>query len=645
MIAATGSEGTVNSPGVPSEVPGSEVSGSEVLVAGPPARGPVPSGRAVRALTSRAARTRTGAGWGALLSDVYTFVLSLAIGLSISISAAERLGEAWRPPPGTASGPVVIDPEWLAALAALALVGGLLSIASRLGPVSLGAPQAAWWLPMPVDRRTLLRPSALRLPLGTAAAGGLASAVLAVLALPERDVSHVLRVAATSALVSALVALLAGLAQTAGVTRRVVTSIGDGAVAAAPVLAVVIAVSGPTAPADVTVPLIVLVTGAGLVAAAAVLLDRRLPRIRDRDIRERGAVAGRALTAAVSLDSRELGSALSDASRRQRRSRSLGLGVVRGPATALITSDWLLLARSPRHLLQVAVAACLPIAVVLSGTPSAALLAPMLLVGGYAASLATAEGARRAEVAPVLDRILPLGADVARRLRAVVPGAVMAVWTLVVFGVLAVRRDDVAWLVLGLLATPVWAGAAVRAAYRPRPDWSGALVATPAGALPPGAAGVLARGVDATVLGMVPVIVALVIGAVPPAMVALQVFASLVVFWVGTRLPAAGPRPALARRRPGSSRAAPAGARFACRPRAPGPRASGCARHSSLASSTLEWSTARACSISTRAPVRWASRPPAGARPGWSSWTPHARRPACAGTTPSRWGSPTGWRW
>lgn len=513
-------------------------------VTGPPAGAPVPSGRAVRALTSRAARTRTGAGWGSILGDVYTVVFSLAIGLTMSISAAESLGEAWRPPPGSTESPVVIDPEWLGALAALALVGALLSLAARLGPVALGAPQAAWWLPMPVDRRTLLRPSALRLPLATAAIGGLVSAVLAVLALPERDADHVLRVAASTALVSALVALLAGLAQTTGFSRRAVTALGDAAVAAAPVLAVVIVLTRPTAPAEVTVPIVALVVGVVVVAAVAVVVDLRLARIRDREIRERGAVAGRALTAAVSLDSRELGSALSDASRRQRRRRSRRLGAVRGPAAALIASDWLLFVRSPRHQLQVVVAACLPVAVVLSGNVSAAFLAPVLLVGGYVASLATAEGARRAEVAPVLDRLLPVGATVARRLRAVVPGAVMAVWSLVVFGSLALLRGDLSWLVLGLVATPVWAGAAVRAAYRPRPDWSGALVATPAGALPPGAAGVLARGPDATVLGMVPVIVALALSAVPPAMVALQVFASLVVLWLGTRVPATSARPA-----------------------------------------------------------------------------------------------------
>ncbi len=278
------------------------------------------------------------------------------------------------------------------------------------------------------------------------------------------------------------------------------------------------------------------VAGLVLVVLLALLLDRRLGSIQGRSLRESGSVAAQAAGALASMDSRELGRVLTDRVARQRRRRSLRMRLVRGPMTAVVAADLAVLSRSPRHLVQVLVAALVPALVVttpqLVGTVGVVL---SVVVGGYVAMLATGEGARRAEMAPVLDRLLPLSAETVRRVRLIVPAAVMLLWALVAFGTVGLWRGDLAlWLALGVLTTPVWAGGALRTAYRPAPDWGGNLVSTPMGALPTGVAAVLARGPDVVVLGLVPAIIALVIGSVPAPVLTAQLLTSLVAARVGS---------------------------------------------------------------------------------------------------------------
>ncbi|WNB84650.1 DUF6297 family protein [Cellulomonas sp. ATA003] len=387
----------------------------------------------------------------------------------------------------------------------------------------------------------MLRPAATRLPLLAAAVGVV---VVPLLDLAVRDaeppsLTRAVTVAAVGGLGAAAVVLGAGVGQTLGAARRRIATVGDVLVALVPVLALTAAVTGlhlerlPT-PGPVTVGVLL-----GVVVVAGVVLDRRLEHVPARRLRESGSVASQAVGALISLDSRELGRTLTEGTGARRRRRSARLRMVRSPGIALVTADALLLARSGRHLVQLAATAAVP-AIVLAvprlHTPVVVL--PALLAAGYVATLATAEGSRRAEMAPVVDRLLPLGARGVRRLRMVVPAVAMLAWSVVAFAPLALLGADVAsWVSLGVAASPVWAGAAVRAAYRPPPDWSGPLVATPAGALPLGAAVVLSRGPDVVVLGLVPVLVAVSLGTVVPGIVVAQVVVSAVVVAVCAHLP------------------------------------------------------------------------------------------------------------
>src|SRR5690606_30122224 len=150
---------------------------------------------------------------------------------------------------------------------------------------------------------------------------------------------------------------------------------------------------------------------------------------------------------------------------------------------------------------QVVLAGVVAIAVHLAGWPT--WLAGVALLGsGYSAALALTEGARRADMAPALDRTFALDAREVRRLRVIMPSAVLAAWLLVV---LLISMGDVMWGPLALAAAPVFAAGALRSAYRKPMDWSKPLVMNPFGPpIPPGLFGALSAGPDIVVLLLLP---------------------------------------------------------------------------------------------------------------------------------------------
>ncbi|MBU4336377.1 MAG: hypothetical protein KJ548_07370, partial [Actinobacteria bacterium] len=124
--------------------------------------GEVPVAVELRRFTRKAARTRAGASLGSLLGGVYYAVIVAGTGVLLGLGIAQQLRVSLPPAPQTADFSLSIPT--LVAVVLIALAGGLLSLAGRLGPVGAGGAEAAWWLSLPVDRRALLRPAALRLP-------------------------------------------------------------------------------------------------------------------------------------------------------------------------------------------------------------------------------------------------------------------------------------------------------------------------------------------------------------------------------------------------------------------------------------------------------------------------------------------------
>ncbi|CAL8972351.1 MAG: hypothetical protein BGO38_12915 [Cellulomonas sp. 73-145] len=506
----------------------------------PGERGELPSAQAVRRFTAAAGRTRAGAGVGSLLSDVYYAVIMLAIAVGVALGVAQQLRVALPPAPAVAA-PHGLNLPTLVTVLVAGLVGVLVSLAGRLGPVAAGGAEASWWLSLPVPRRGLLRPAARRLPLVAAAAGAVVVALLDAGLLADGG-DRVLRAAAAGALGSVLLVLLAAVGQSLGVARRHTALVGDLVLAAAPLVAIGLTLAGTRVGALPVPSWPLLVVAAVVVVGLAAVVDRRLDRIPARTLRESGSVVTQAIGAVVSMDSRELGRALSAGSESPARRRISRLRTVRGATSALITADLVLLRRSSRHVVQLAVAALVPLLATVVpqlAAPAAVLLA--LLLSGMVAQSATAEGARRGEMAPVLDRALPLAAKTVRRLRMVVPGGVMLVWNLVVFAGLGRWAADVpGWLALAVAGTPVWAAGAVRAAYRPAPDWNKPLVSTPMGALPTGVASVIARGPDVLVLGLLPTWIAVLLRTVSPTLLLVQAALAVVAVLISSSLATGG---------------------------------------------------------------------------------------------------------
>lgn len=494
--------------------------------------GDVPRAVAIRRYTRDAAKQRAGASLGSLLSDVYYAVTVLAIGIAVAAGVASQLRGSM--PDVTRGEGTDLMPTFVGVLVG-ALLATVVSLAGRLGPVGAGGAEAAWWLGLPVDRKGLLRPTARRLPLAAAGVGALVLALLDGGLLADHA-GRAARAAVAGALVAVAVVLVMSVAQTLGASRRVGALVGDLMLVAVPVALGLAAWAG-VRPDELPVPSwLVLGVAALAVVALAWFTDSRLGQIRASSLRESGSVAAQAVGAMVSMDSRELGRALSDGAAPHARRWVSRLRTARGPASALVTADLVLLRRSLRHLVQVVLAIAVPVlATVVPQLSGQVQVLFAVLIGGYAAASASAEGSRRAEMAPILDRLLPLHPTMARRARMVVPGIVMAVWAVTVFVAVGAWLGDVpGWFVLGAAGVPAWAAAAVRAAYRPAPDWGATLVSTPFGALPAGVGAVLARGPDVVVLALLPTWIALMLGHVNQVLTILQVVTSFIAVLVAS---------------------------------------------------------------------------------------------------------------
>ncbi|MDD9206083.1 DUF6297 family protein [Georgenia sp. 10Sc9-8] len=470
----------------------------------------VPSGGAMRRWTRRLARPRSTASPVELLTEVYSALMSAVVSLAMVLSLARLSGRGLpAAPPGATE--TVLPTAWVTVLLGPGLLAGVAGVMARLGPVALNPAQATWWLPLPTDRRSLLRGAALRWPgLGTLVGALLGAAV--ALSLGSSLAEGTLLTGAGAGAGAAAAAALS-LAQARPAARRTGRLLSDGVVVAVPVLAVLVVVAGAPAP---TVPTGMWAGAAASLAVAGALVAlalARVGRVHDTDLRQRGAVTGEAMGALMGLDTRALGRALAESGRRTARRRSVGLGRLAAvprrwrPAAALVTADLLLLV-----------------------TGAAA----------YAAALAGVEGARRAQTSPVLDALLPISERHVRRWRLLLPAALMVLWMLAVLGVAAARLPGgpaAGWLVLAVLGGPAWAAAALRGAYRELPDWSAPLVHTPMGAVPPGLSAVVAKGPDLALLGAVPLAVALITGGVGVVLLGAQLGVTVLAMVLATRLP------------------------------------------------------------------------------------------------------------
>lgn len=503
------------------------------------------SGREIRRLTARVTASRADAGPGQLFGDVAYVVVSVAISVLFVIGAANVLRETIFVEPVDGRAPV-LTPATIQALASVALLALLTGMAVRLGPLGTGSAGVRWWVPMPVDRRGLLTPSYWR---GVAVAVVVGAGGLAAIALASgADPGVAGRSAALGAAAGLLLVGLAGLIQPRTRVAATVARVSDVLIAAVPVAGVVLVVAGWSDLRELSVPpWAIVVVGAGALALAVVWW-RRLEALGAQVLRTQSAVADQAGGAILSLDTRELGRALSRAgsTRGGRARRPSRFSVVRGPVSALVAADLTLLRRSPSALAQlVGLTALVIVAQQVPAFEGGFGLFVLLVVAGFRGAQLGAEGARTAEMVPSLDAMMPLSARDARLARTVVP-ALTALLALVVGVVpLVLGTGEWLWFALVVVVAVGMGAAAIRGAYRKPPNWSGPLVATPAGALPTGATSMIAQGPDVAVLSAIPLGICLLVGAPTLTLVVFQGIAVWIALAVASHVRATGAKPLL----------------------------------------------------------------------------------------------------
>lgn len=542
------------------------------------------TGRELRSLTARAAAARAGSGVGEVVTTVTYAVVCLAVTVALVVGVADALRGVVTLPPDVAEEGGALSLAAVRGLLWVVLAAQAASLAARLGPVGVPGAGVRWWVPTAVDRAGLLVGSWwATLALWTAGTSVVAVLVAVVTGLPLAPGVLGL-VALVGAAAGAFLVSTVGVLQSHGQASRA-QAVGDALSAAVPVLGVVAvllvgersaavpgeAVPGGAAPggavpggalpgaADATVALAVSaeqVSTAGLgavIVLAAVLLvvlalcaalvwRRSLGRLSSAVLSQRVGAAEHAGAAVLSLDTRELARALGRGRSGPARRTSRRLRAARGPASALLLSETLALLRTPGTLLGLAALACA--AVVAQQVPAlgrGAGLVVVALVVGVRAAQTGARGAQEADVVPALDALLPLGSRATRALRCILPALTSALGLLVaLLPVLVEAETGLGWWVsLLLLAGAGFGAAAVRGAYRTPPDWSAPLLATPAGALPTGAVSSSLRGPDLALLVVIPVAVALVLGAATAVLVLVQGVVAVVAVLVASTVPSA----------------------------------------------------------------------------------------------------------
>lgn len=402
-----------------------------------------------------------------------------------------------------------------ALMLALAVVAGAV-LALRLGPAGLSAAGVRWWLPTPADRAGFAAPSVVRSVLvGVGAglvAGGLPAAVVGV------DLTGILLDAALGGALGLVVVAGAGVLQVAGAAPGARWGYAFALlVAAVPVAGLGLALWAPPweswAP-PWPVPAVLGVLG----CAALVVWTTGLERLRAADLRLSASTTTQTSAAVLSLDTTGLSRALGTGPRAP-RGFSRVLAAVRGPATAILAADALLLLRSPGALAGlVAFAAAGAVAVQVPVLGEGIGLWVVLAGAGYAGALAGAPGPRAAGENARLDSLVPLGARVVR--------AVRVGWPALAAGMVLLLLATVGggpWIALAVPTAVVLGAAAVRAAYREPVRWDMPMIATPAGALPTGLILHWLKGPDMVVLGTLPLVWVAVAGVVSLPMIAAQV--------------------------------------------------------------------------------------------------------------------------
>ena len=507
-----------------------------------------PDGAELRRWTRRRTRRHRRGVW-ALVGDIYSGLLTIVVVGTILVPHLSRLVAA-RPSSSsqeaTGLGALDLDPGWLVLALTMMLLALGIGPLSRLGPLFLRPHEAAWWLPMPGDRGTLLVPVA-RVEYLTAATAGAVMGVLPALASAGgwgAAVAWSVLIAAGTCLV--LSELITAQVQGRGVTRlrRFLILLGAAACLAGTTFLFPRSMTGN----------VVVATLAGMLVVAGTLRWRQarliLGHVRDDGLLTVVARSFGAHVSLLSLDTRAVGRLLSPAPPRPAAPSPLRLARIgrRLPRSVrvLITvaqADWILLRRQPRRLLQIGAGLAVAVLPLLSESVGIPMRALAYLAGGWIATLAVAEPARQAWFDGAADTSWPVPPWLVRVGHLLVPGLFMSTWSLLSLAPAMTSLGAAgAWKAFGVVAALAlvsgwaWAGAALRSGFRAMPDFAAGLVTSPVGSLPPGLVQMLVEGPDAALVGaLATALVACGIAAPTTTVLGIQAAAGAVVILWGVR--------------------------------------------------------------------------------------------------------------
>ena len=450
----------------------------------------------VAAARSFIRRRRQGRRW----FDWYAvgLIIAVAIGVLSDFLAGpvgRLMASPGRPVPGQA--------EAGAALV-IGAAAGLIAAAQAVGPLTLSPADTSWLLLSPLDRRGLLRR-----PAGAVAAlATLTGAVLGVLALAMagpylRSAAH--RVTSAGLVLAAVggagfflaAVLTAVLGQPRPGWQARLRAAGAVLFAAATAGAVtsqrwtalsqrVAGWFGGISTGTLGVLAVIAVAAAGAVAVA---VWRLLPRFPARVVRTDSARARTTLSAASTGNALLLTWIAEDNHWRGRILATRPWPRL-SPAFALAWADWRRLARRPAVLAMLTASTLAPALAgsAITGHDRGLVVAAVLLAGAIAAGAQGTLAVRRDANDPTLSRLLGVSAAAALRARAVLPALLSGGWLTLAFALLVPAGVLHGWLwpLLGPLAGPGVAAAALRIARTPPINPAEKTYDTPLGNISPG---------------------------------------------------------------------------------------------------------------------------------------------------------------
>lgn len=478
--------------------------------------GAIPSSRSLRKWMRKVRRGKADRTVWQQLEDIYVIVFAVAMlgatGGNVLLNLNDKSAACTS---GSCSWLLDTVPYILVPL----LVSTMLRVLLSIGPVSASRATGFWLLATPVDRASLLRPS-YRLVVIVAAVVGAAAAVIGW-ALFGASWSTVGEAALLTTVLLLFTACATVWAQQTAKRSRWAIWIADGLLIIAAVPAVLLALrQRPTADGPVTLGLaalagqssdqpllsseqvrLLLLGLAGLLVAVVlvVVTARTLGKLSQRTVIAGGDLLTGMAGAAITLDVSLLADVVSGRHWRlagrfkSRRGRGSN-------AVAMIHREFLRILRWPRRLVIAFVLLVVPYAV--AGTGYDVLVPIAAGLAGFGAVRPLMDGLRSVCRSPGLVRALGLELRELRVIMGVVPGGFAVIWASLAEP--ALGSPSVAFAVAAGMLT-----GAIRQASAKPPSYSGPLVASPMGAIPPGLFSTPMRGFDLLLICLAPVLLGL----------------------------------------------------------------------------------------------------------------------------------------